>query len=188
MPRDDYGHYVNNKGVEINGTTDKNGVDHISFYDKCPAENADHGSMHINYDFNNTGGNIVDTTSGDKETTDLSCYLTTACMMKKMDSFDDNCEELTILRWFRDAFVSKEDVEHYYKTAPIVVDSINKKENNKKIYDYIYDNVVNVCVNAIKKGDYDFAYNRYKSSILALEEEVTRPALVKQMVKVLKQV
>lgn len=30
MPRDDYGHYVNNKGVEINVTTDKNGVDHIS--------------------------------------------------------------------------------------------------------------------------------------------------------------
>ena len=105
-----------------------------------------------------------------------------------MDKFDDNCEELTILRWFRDAFVSKEDVEHYYKTAPIVVDSINKKENNKKIYDYIYDNVVNVCVNALTKGDYDFAYNRYKSSILALEEEFARPALVKQMVKVLKKV
>ena len=25
MPRDDYGHYINNKGVEINVTTDKNG-------------------------------------------------------------------------------------------------------------------------------------------------------------------
>lgn len=35
------------------------------------------------------------------------CYLTSACMRHFQDEFDDNCYELSILRWFRDNFVSK---------------------------------------------------------------------------------
>ena len=104
-------------------------------------------------------------------------------MQKK---FADNCEELTVLRWFRDNFISEEDINHYYKTAPIIVDGIDKSEGNKKIYEYIYENVVDVCVKAIKNKDYNFAYNRYKSSILALEEQYARRNLEERLVKVLK--
>ncbi len=186
--KDKYGHYVNKEGVEINVNTDKNGVDHINIYDKCPAENKDHGSIHINFDSDSGTGNIVDTTDGDKETTDVSCYLTTACMRHMMSNFDDNCEELTILRWFRDKFVTEEDIKHYYETAPIVVSSINDVKDNNKIYDYIYNNVIKACVDAIKKGDYEFAYKRYKSSILTLEEEFARPKLTEKFVKLLKRI
>ena len=171
---------------EINTSTDKYGRDHIDIYDSCPAENPDHGSIHINYDSDTGKGTIVDTTSGEKETTDTSCYLTTACMRHKMEKFDDNCEELMILRWFRDKFVSKEDIEHYYKTAPTIVDVINESENNNEIFNFIYENVVSACVNAIKSGNYEFAYNRYKNSVLALEEQFARPALEKRLVKSLK--
>ena len=55
------------------------------------------------------------------------------------DEFDDNCHELTVLRWFRDNFVSDENVE--------------------------------ACVKAIENKDYDFAYTRYKSIVLALNEQ-----------------
>lgn len=186
MGKDEYGHYVNDEGVEIRTSTDKYGRDHIDIYDSCPAENPDHGSIHINYDSDTGKGTIVDTTSGEKETTDTSCYLTTACMRHKMEKFDDNCEELMILRWFRDKFVSKEDIEHYYKTAPTIVDVINESENNNEIFNFIYENVVSACVNAIKSGNYEFAYNRYKNSVLALEEQFARPALEKRLVKSLK--
>ena len=101
-------------------------------------------------------------------------------------NFDDKCEELTILRWFRDNFVSQEDIKHYYVTAPIIVEAINTIENNDKIYNYIYENVISVCVNAIKKGDYEFAYNRYKNSVLTLEEQFARPVLERRLVKTLK--
>ena len=121
-----------------------------------------------------------------KTSTDCSCYLTTACMRHKLECFDDNCEELTILRWFRDNFVSKEDIDHYYKTAPIIVEAINEELDNNEIYNYIYENVVIACVNAIKKGDYEFAYERYKSSILALEEQFARKKKKKRLVKILK--
>ena len=169
---------------EIRVHTDKRGKDHIDIYTNDPKE--EHESIHINWDSDTGKGNIVDTTDGDKETTDVSCYLTTACMRHKCENFDDNCEELTILRNFRDEFVSKEDIEHYYKTAPIIVGAINNMENNNAVYDYIYKNVVSACVESIKNGNYQFAYDRYKSSILTLEEQFARPVLEQRFVKVLK--
>ena len=99
------------------------------------------------------------------------CYLTTACMIHMKDHFDDNCEELTTLRWFRDNFVSIEDINNYYRKAPIIVGKIDSITNNQAIYEYIYDNIVLVCVKAIKNGDYRFAYDRYKNSLISLEEQ-----------------
>ena len=54
------------------------------------------------------------------------------------ENFDDNCYELTVLRWFRDNFVSKEDIKHYYEIAPVIVEAINQEEKNDIIYDYIF--------------------------------------------------
>lgn len=102
------------------------------------------------------------------------------------ERFDDNCHELTVLRWFRDNFVSKEDIEHYYEVAPIIVETINREEQAGIIYDYIYDNVVDYCVEQIEQGNYEAAYNRYKSSVLTLENNFAKPALVNRLVKTLK--
>jgi hypothetical protein len=102
------------------------------------------------------------------------------------DRFDDDCYELTVLRWFRDNFVLKEDIEHYYEVAPIIVETINKEEKADMVYDYIYDNVVDYCVREIEQGNYDAAYSRYKNSVLALEEQFAKPALIKGFVKTLK--
>ncbi len=53
---------------------------------------------------------------------------------------------------------------------------------NDKIYDYIYDHIVKTSVDAIKVGNYDFAYNRYKSSVIALEEKFAKPKIEKSRV------
>lgn len=102
------------------------------------------------------------------------------------EKFDDNYHELTILRWFRDNFVSREDIEHYYKVAPIIVESINNDEKSSVIYDYIYDNIVDYCIEQIEQGNYDKAYSRYKNSILILEEQFAKPLLQQKLVKTLK--
>ena len=176
--------YENEKGMYIDVHTDTRGKDHVSFYDGDPS--GSHSSIHINWDSETGKGTIVDTTSGEKETTDIGCYLTTACMKYKMQEFNDNCEELTTLRWFRDNYVSKEDINHYYEIAPIIVNAINTFEKNEVIYNYIYENVIIACVNAIKKGDYKFAYDRYKNSVIALEEQYAKPLLKQQFTKILK--
>lgn len=164
--------------------TDKRGKDHVDIYTNDPSE--DHESIHINWDSRTGTGNIVDTTSGEKETTDISCYLTTACMKYFQDEFDDNCHELTVLRWFRDNFVSKEDIEHYYEVAPIIVENINKEENADVIYNYIYNNIVDYCVKQIERENYDAAYSRYKNSVIMLEEKFAKPTLTNRFIKILK--
>ena len=172
MPDDD-------KYIKVH--TDKRGKDHIDVYDNDPKDS--HSSIHINWDSDTGKGNIVDTTDGDKETTDVSCFLTTACMKYFQDKFDDNCYELRVLRWFRDNFVSAEDIEHYYKTAPVIVEAINKEEKSDIIYNYIYDNIVDYCVEQIENGNYEEAYSRYKSSMVTLEEQFARPMLNNRLVK-----
>ena len=184
--RDKYGNYVNDKGVTIKVNTDKNGNDHISFYGGDVDKPHDAAHVNINYDKSSWSSTTHGPDKSDTNSGSGGCYLTSACMKHMQDNFDDNCEELTILRWFRDKFVSKDDIEHYYKTAPIIVEAIDDVEENDNIYNYIYDNIVNACVVAIKNGDYDFAYNRYKNSILALEEQFARPKLTDRLVKTLK--
>lgn len=100
---------------------------------------------------------------------DSRCYLTSACMRYLREKFDDNCYELTVLRWFRDNFVSKNDIEHYYNVAPIIVAKINSEEKSNLIYDYIYDSIIDYCITEIENGNYKEAYKRYKESILTLE-------------------
>ena len=185
MARDKYGHYTNNKGVEIKASTSGSGKDKIDIYDRCAAD-PEHKSIHINFDSNSGKGTITDTTNGKTETTDVSCFLTTACMRHFNIDFDDNCYELTVLRWFRDNFVLKEDVEHYYEIAPIIVENINKEEGSEIIYNYIYDNIVDYCVEQIEQGNYVQAYNRYKNSVLALEAKFTKIFLEKRLVRTLK--
>lgn len=106
------------------------------------------------------------------------CYLTTACMHHYKRNFDDDCYELTTLRWFRDRFVSLPDRFHYYKIAPQIVEAINKSPKKIEIYHYIYENVIDPCVKAIERKDYDFAYRRYKSNVAILENNLLKPKTI----------
>src|SRR5574344_308766 len=136
-----------------------------------------HESIHVTVNSDSKKAHIIDKKKGSTEHTDIGCYLTSACMSYLKKDFDDNCYELTTLRWFRDNFVSKEDVEHYYTMAPIIVEAINKDEKANIIYEHIYDDIVDYCVKQIEIGNYEEAYNRYKNGILILEEQFAKPAL-----------
>ena len=109
-----------------------------------------------------------------KENNNEDCYITTACIKHLKEYFDDNCYELKTLRWFRDNFVSKEDINHYYEIAPKIVENINKQEDKELIYNDIYEYIIKICVQAINHEDYDFAYTRYKNNILRLEKEYVK--------------
>ena len=174
----DDGHYSKMTGNDRNVS--------YSIYDKRP-DTKGHSSTHINYNTETGKGSIVEHgSSGGSTSTDISCYLTTACMNYYLNNFDDNCYELFVLRWFRDNFVSIEDIKHYYKTAPMIVEAIEQDEYKEIVYNYIYDNVILSCIEAIESGDYNFAYDRYKESILCLENSYLKPALQQNLIKVLK--
>lgn len=164
--------YVNGRGEHLKFTNKS-----MSIYSSDPR--GPHSATHINVD-HNKGTFTVNShneSKSSKSSNSGSCYLTTACMKHFQEKFDDNCYELTVLRWFRDNYVLSEDVKHYYEIAPVIVAGINNEQQCDLIYDYIYDNVVDACVSAIEEGNYEFAYNRYKSSILSFEETFAKPLL-----------
>lgn len=168
--------------INVNSNDNKG---HVNVYDSDPRD--EHDSIHINVDYNTGKGSITEKEGDSKTTTDIACYLTSACMKYFQESFNDNCYELTVLRWFRDNFVSQEDIEHYYQTAPVIVAGIDNCGKGANIaYDYIYENVVRACVEAIENGDYKFAYERYKSTTLALEEQFARKEYQSRLVKAMK--
>lgn len=160
----------------------------IDIYIGDEREKGGHTRDTINFD-TNTGTGSIDQHNEDKSeksSTDISCFLTSACMKYFQGNFDDNCYELRVLRWFRDNFVSKEDIEHYYKVAPIIVEAINREDNSSDIYNYIYDNIVVYCVKQIEAGNYEEAYTRYKNSVLILEEQLVRSVLTQRLVKTIR--
>lgn len=183
---EDNNFFINDAGIRFKFRTDKRGKLHVDIYDVNPRED-EHESIHINVAEDGNGTIVeADKKTGKKSITYIKCYLTTACMMHYLDNFDDNCYELRVLRWFRDNYVSKEDIETYYKVAPIIVEGIEEEDKKDIIYNYIYDNVVDYCVKAIEEGDYEKAYTRYKSSIVSFEETFARNVLNHKLVKMLK--
>lgn len=174
----------NNKEFKFSDFSDGSGVK-MDVYSPDPRTNP-HDTVHIKINYENKSYTATTKIDGKKEESSGSCYLTTACMKHFCDKFDDNCYELQVLRWFRDHFVSKSDIEYYYKTAPIIVETIDNTIDNNHIYLDIYQNVVQFCVQAIELGQYGIAYERYKDSILTLEEQYARPELEMKLVKCLK--
>ena len=185
----DRGCYVGKDGSEFHVTPYSNGSGYkYDYYDRSPYGNAPHNSTHLKSDLNeNWSRTDNDRDNGTQDKSSGSgCYLTTACMNHMQDNFDDSCNELMTLRQFRDNFVNKEDIKHYYDVAPIIVDKINSIPDSNKIYKWIYEQVVQPCVVAIQNKNYEFAYSRYKNSVLTLEKQFT--TLQQETVKTLKKV
>ncbi len=172
--------------IRVNGSGEKVRIDLYNGDER----KSKHSRDSIHYDTKKGSGRI-DSHNEDKSkksSTDTSCYLTSACMKHYLDTFDDNCYELRVLRWFRDNFVSEEDKEHYYQTAPVIVEAIEQIPDNNVIYNAIYQNVISFCVSAIERSEYELAYRVYKDSVLYLEEKFARKELQKRLVRVFRKV
>lgn len=87
----------------------------------------------------------------------FGCYITTAVCER--DGKPDDCEELTLLRNFRDTYMQatiyrEALVKRYYELAPSIVRSIKGKPHN--IADTIYMRLreyIDRAIDAIKRGD-----------------------------------
>lgn len=102
------------------------------------------------------------------------CYITTATC-EELGKPDD-CYELTMFRNFRDNWLSnqpdgKELIARYYKTAPAVVELINKQKNRVEIYHYISDTYLVKCLDYIEKGENQKCKELYIDMVEYLYEE-----------------
>lgn len=103
---------------------------------------------------------------------DGGCYLTSACTQAR--GLPDDCEELTVLRTFRDTYVralpeGEADIRRYYAVAPQIVNAIERKCDASEAFDRIYRELVQPCVQLIQDGKNEDAYQLYKTYSLTLE-------------------
>ena len=101
------------------------------------------------------------------------CFVTSACV--KARGLDDDCEELTVLRRFRDGYVKTRqggaaDVQTYYELAPQVVRRIDALDNAPEIWARVYTEMVAPCVRLIRQGKPEAAYRLYKEYTLRLAD------------------
>lgn len=104
---------------------------------------------------------------------DDGCFVTTACV--KSRGLPDDCEELTVLRSFRDTWVKDrpgggEDIRRYYAEAPGIVSRINARKDAGRLWDTVYEEMVLPCVEMIRNGDREGAYRLYRDWTLRLAE------------------
>lgn len=111
--------------------------------------------------FGNQLAGIAGASKGNTSAASGGCYLTTACCAYK--GLPDDCEELQVLRKFRDEYVPAILVIEYYKEAPDIVPMLNDSQLK-----YIYA-VITECVSDIKNNRKESALNRYTNMVAELK-------------------
>jgi hypothetical protein len=87
------------------------------------------------------------------------CYLTTACCSYK--GLPDDCEELQVLRHFRDTYVPKGLVDDYYALQNQIMPKVVA---NSERLEYIWQ-TIRQCVQDIKNDNKESALNRYTKMV-----------------------
>lgn len=104
------------------------------------------------------------------------CYLTTAtCEALGMD---DNCRELTELRWFRDNILPRSEegragIDLYYRTAPAIVEAIAQRPDAPTIYIDLYAKVIRPAADAVSTRNYEAAYLLFRDMVFSYRERFT---------------
>lgn len=102
------------------------------------------------------------------------CYITTAICEEY--GKPDDCYELTAFRTFRDDWLQhqpdgKELINRYYKTAPAVVDSINKQPDRTEIYHYLNEAYLSKCLSYIEEAENEKCKDLYVEMMEYLYKE-----------------
>ena len=101
-------------------------------------------------------GGVVDSILGD------GCFITTAVCLSS--DKEDDCYELQALRKFRDDWMMEkypEQVEQYYREAPVIVSKISAREDASQIFKLFDSDFIQPAVAAIEVGMYELAHRTY---------------------------
>lgn len=100
------------------------------------------------------------------------CFLTSACC--KYKGLSDDCEELQVLRNFRDSYLREkaygpELIKCYYEDAPEIVAAIDKSDKREEIYEEIYSKVLQIK-EFIEEKKYEEAVVEYMFMLYKLKD------------------
>ncbi|NJK93323.1 MAG: hypothetical protein HC904_16845 [Blastochloris sp.] len=110
----------------------------------------------------------------DSSSSSGGCFLTTACVVHA--GLDDNCEELMVLRSFRDNVLLKTStgrrlVEEYYRIAPPIVEEIERSGRSTEILMAMWPRIQNVVM-LLKEARYHSALAQYQTMVELTRNEI----------------
>ena len=115
-------------------------------------------------------------TNDQKESSSSSggCFLSTACVAHA--GLGDNCNELVVLRRFRDNVLAKSSdgrskISKYYEFAPRLVNRIDNSANKHEIYESAFHEIQEI-VSLIEHGADESAVFRYETLISNVEQRI----------------
>ncbi len=102
------------------------------------------------------------------------CFITTAVCLGV--GKPDDCEELMVMRAFRDNWLRKQPdgqalIEDYYRVAPGIVEKIDQQPNRASIFRELYDKYVLPCVQSAQSQDYIESERIYVDMVNSLKEK-----------------
>ncbi|MBR1218543.1 hypothetical protein JQ557_11120 [Bradyrhizobium sp. U87765 SZCCT0131] len=108
--------------------------------------------------------------AGSSAPVESTCFITTACT--RAHGLPDDCEELTVLRAFRDGVLcrfieGRELCAQYYRVSPQIVQAIGRSGREEELYVRLYA-TIRSCVDAIQRGDERWAFQTYSGMVLLL--------------------
>jgi len=106
-----------------------------------------------------------------------NCYITTATCTAVGKG--DDCEELQVLRHFRDSYVAalpdgKRLIDEYYAQAPYLLHHINSWRDADKFLRFLYGKFIGCCVQDVKCGQFQSALLRYQEMVQFVRASVSR--------------
>lgn len=102
------------------------------------------------------------------------CYITTA-VCESLGKTDD-CYELSVFRNYRDSYLAKqpegmEMIYEYYDIAPTIVNRVNKMDNRKDIYGFIWNEYLKPCINLIEEDRNEECKEMYSNMVRFLQKK-----------------
>ncbi len=115
-----------------------------------------------------------------EENKQSSCFLTSSCV--EFAGLKDDCEELEVMRGFRDNYVSKLPlgdslIKEYYATAPDIVQRIRGSPDRDSVFCTMFAEI-RAIVGLIKAGENSDAVQRYLEMYQAVKAKVQSSAKI----------
>lgn len=132
---------------------------------RCKECRKNHSSNSRPRNSSNGGNNGSFTING---TSGSMCFITTAVC--EFYGKNDNCEELTMLRSYRDNWLRKQSdgvelITEYYNSAPLIVSKLKTSKFYDLYCETLFNHYIKPCLELIKQGKFEECKERYISMV-----------------------
>ena len=106
-----------------------------------------------------------------KQQNNFTCPIVRACLSTNVKESDLIEKYISLFNKFFEFSMLDAERDFYKKITSVIYQAINSQDNCQEIYATLYKDNILPCLSDILTGNYYLAYEKYKRTILELEEK-----------------